>query len=73
MAPLLAFNLGVEAGQLAVAAVVLPLLLWLRQRGLFEKRALYATSLVVALFGAHWFVERTFLAAPGAEMAVEQR
>jgi hydrogenase/urease accessory protein HupE len=71
--PLLAFNLGVEAGQLAVALVVLPLLLWLRRRGWFEKRELYATSLAVALLGAHWFLERTVFAERGDEVAATSR
>jgi hydrogenase/urease accessory protein HupE len=71
--PLFAFNLGVEAGQLAVALVVLPLLLWLRRRGWFDKRALYATSLAVALLGAHWLAERTVFAAPDDAVTAEQR
>ncbi len=69
--PLLGFNLGVEAGQLAVALVVLPLLLWLRRRGWFERRALYAMSLAVALLGAHWFLERTVFVAAHGEVAAE--
>jgi hydrogenase/urease accessory protein HupE len=71
--PLLGFNLGVEAGQLAVALLVLPLLLWLRRRGWFERRALYATSLAVALMGAHWFLERTVFVAADDEVAAGRR
>jgi hypothetical protein len=71
--PLVGFNLGVEAGQLAVAVVVLPLFFWLRRRGWFEKRALYATSLAVALLGAHWFLERTVFVARDGEVAAARR
>jgi len=41
-APLLAFNLGVEAGQLAVAAVLVPLLFALRKWPWFERPGLRA-------------------------------
>jgi hydrogenase/urease accessory protein HupE len=55
--PLLAFNLGVEAGQLAVVAVVLPpLALALRsRRGTLVRNTL---SILVALAGAAWAIER---------------
>jgi hydrogenase/urease accessory protein HupE len=57
--PLLQFNLGVEAGQLAVAAVVFPLILALRNhRPTFERRWVPACSGVVAVVGAWWLVTR---------------
>lgn len=59
--PLLTFNLGVELGQLAVAALVLPLLLWLRHKPLFLTRGVPAFSLAVAAAGAYWLIERTLL------------
>jgi hydrogenase/urease accessory protein HupE len=59
--PLLTFNLGVELGQLAVAAVVLPLLLGLRRNPLFLARGVPAFSIVVAGAGAYWLLQRTFL------------
>jgi hydrogenase/urease accessory protein HupE len=55
---LLSFNLGVEAGQLAVLAVVLPIVLVLRKKGLLAKKGTRALSAAVALMGAIWFVER---------------
>lgn len=56
--PLLSFNLGVELGQLAVAAVALPLLFWLRRFPLFVKAFVPALSAVVALAGAWWLLQR---------------
>jgi hydrogenase/urease accessory protein HupE len=55
---LVSFNLGVEAGQLAVLAVVLPLLLWARQRDWFLTYGVRALSAVVVLLGAGWFTLR---------------
>ena len=56
---LLVFNLGVEAGQLAVVLVLLPLTLllakWRHARG-----ATMTISVVVALLGLAWFLDRVF-------------
>ena len=59
--PLLSFNLGVEAGQLSVAAIVLPLIWKLRQRPSFLRFGVPACSLIVAFAGGYWLVERTLL------------
>jgi hydrogenase/urease accessory protein HupE len=59
--PLVAFNLGVELGQLAIALLVWPLVWKLRARPLVKTRYVAACSLVVALAGAYWLVERTLL------------
>lgn len=56
--PLAGFNLGVEAGQLAVAAVILPVFGVLRKRPAFEKRWMPALSAVVVLVGLFWLIER---------------
>lgn len=59
LVPMLAgFNLGVEAGQLAIVAVVLPLLLWLRQLPAYPRRLMPVTSLATAMAGAIWIVQR---------------
>lgn len=56
---LLGFNLGVEAGQALVVALLLPILVWMR--GLrWERRAVQTASGAVALLGFIWFVERLF-------------
>lgn len=59
--PLLTFNLGVEAGQIAIAAVVLPLLWRLRKNERFVARGVPAISALVALAGLWWLISRTLL------------
>ncbi|HEU5080601.1 MAG TPA: HupE/UreJ family protein [Opitutaceae bacterium] len=59
--PLVSFNLGVEAGQLAVVAILLPLLLALRGRPLLECRVAPAVSAVVMVLGAYWLLQRTLV------------
>ncbi len=54
---LLAFNLGVELGQVAIVALLFPLVLFLT-RAQYRKAAVYSASAVIFLFGALWFVER---------------
>src|SRR5215469_6843900 len=56
--PLIGFNLGVEVGQLSVAALVLPILWQLRKNRLFVRQWVPACSVVVALAGSYWLVER---------------
>jgi hydrogenase/urease accessory protein HupE len=56
--PLLAFNLGVEAGQLAIVAIVLPLLVFLRKKNSFVRYVSPALSACVVLAGAVWLVQR---------------
>ncbi len=57
---LLGFNLGVEAGQALVVALLLPVLLWIRG-SVWEPRMVRTASLVVAVVGLAWLVERLFL------------
>jgi hydrogenase/urease accessory protein HupE len=56
--PLLAFNLGVELGQLMVAVPVLPLVWWLRHKPVFVHRWVPVCSALVALAGAYWLIQR---------------
>ena len=60
--PLFSFNLGVELGQIAIAAVVLPLLWQLRKQEWFLRRGVPAISALVALAGLYWLVARTLVA-----------
>jgi len=56
---LLSFNLGVEAGQACIVAVVAPLLALLRLRApVSAPRWVTAASWVVIAAGGYWFVER---------------
>jgi hydrogenase/urease accessory protein HupE len=56
--PLVGFNLGVEVGQLAVAAVVLPILWQLRKNPVFARQWVPVCSAAVTLAGSYWMVER---------------
>jgi hydrogenase/urease accessory protein HupE len=56
--PLGSFNLGVEAGQIGVALVTLPLLWALRAQPALSTRLTSACSVMVALAGAYWLIER---------------
>ena len=58
---LFGFNLGVEVGQLAVLAVVLPLVTFARRSAWFRERGMKGLSMAIALAGCVWFVERAFL------------
>lgn len=55
---LAAFNLGVEAGQLAVLAAVLPAVLWLGRQRWFGQRGVRGVSAAIALVGFCWFFSR---------------
>jgi hydrogenase/urease accessory protein HupE len=59
--PLLSFNLGVELGQMAVAALVLPLIWWLRSEPAFVRRSVPVCSSLVVLGGTWWLLQRTLL------------
>lgn len=56
--PLLAFNLGVEAGQGVIVVLLLPLALWLRSRVGYRRWVVQPASLVVASMALWWTVER---------------
>lgn len=58
LVPLVSFNLGVESGQIAVAALLLPVLWKLRRLPRFAPRFVPACSVLVAAAGAYWFIER---------------
>ncbi len=55
---LLGFNLGVEMGQLAVVAVVLPVLFAVRRKGWYSKIVLPSASLAIAGLAAWWLYAR---------------
>lgn len=59
---LLGFNVGVEVGQLAVIAVAfLAVGLWFGRKSFYRPYIAVPASVVIALVGAYWFVERVFL------------
>jgi hypothetical protein len=59
-AALLGFNLGVEAGQAAILAAILPLLLWLRRHD-WEPRLMRASSAAIMAVGLVLLTERALL------------
>jgi hypothetical protein len=60
--PLLAFNVGVELGQLAIVALVLPLLLVGARRSAsgYRRVVVVGGSALIGLFGMLWLVDRVF-------------
>lgn len=56
--PLFSFNFGVEAGQLLVAACVLPIAWKLKTSERIPRIAVPAFSFIIASAGAYWFFER---------------
>jgi hypothetical protein len=57
---LLAFNLGVETGQLAIVAVFLPIAYLLRQTRFYQTGVLYGGSSIAGLCALLWFWQRAF-------------
>ncbi len=58
-ASLLSFNLGVEIGQIAVVALLFPLVVWVSRQP-YQRAVVRAASVIVLLFGLGWFIERAF-------------
>ncbi|MES2673009.1 MAG: HupE/UreJ family protein [Pseudomonadota bacterium] len=54
----LAFNLGVELGQMAIVLVVLPLLISIRNYSAYIPYGLKGLSLVIVLIAIQWIVQR---------------
>jgi hypothetical protein len=57
---LVAFNFGVETGQLAIVAVFLPLAYWLRQTRFYRTGVLYGGSSIAGVCALFWLWERAF-------------
>jgi len=53
------FNIGVELGQIAIVALVVPVLFALRRASWYQPVVLRGVSGVLALVAAWWFVERS--------------
>ena len=60
LSALFGFNIGVEAGQLAVLSLVFPLAWALRKAAVFKRLVLPAFAVVIAIFGVSWFLLRAF-------------
>ena len=57
---LLGFNVGVEFGQLAVIIIVFFLTFWLKDEATYRKIAVVPCSILIALMGIYWTIERIF-------------
>lgn len=57
---LVAFNLGVEVGQLAIVALFLPLAWGVRNQWIYRRGVLAGGSLLVIVTASVWLVERVF-------------
>lgn len=58
--PLLSFNLGVEIGQIAIILLVLPVLWKLQKKAFYKTKFVPVCSVLIAIAGLYWLVERTF-------------
>ena len=56
---LFSFNIGVEIGQIAIVALVFPLIAWLNRQA-YQRTVVLAVSAIVGLFGVGWVIERIF-------------
>ena len=57
--PLLGFNLGVELGQLAIVALLLPAAIALRRTPLYRRALVPGASAAVAVLALAWTLERS--------------
>ncbi len=57
---LLGFNIGVEFGQLAVIAITFVFTFWLKDETTYRKIAVVPCSILIALMGIYWTIERIF-------------
>ena len=60
VAALAGFNLGVEAGQLVLVSLLLPIAYGLRRLGIYQRGVVAAGSCAIAALALCWLVERTF-------------
>ena len=57
---LLGFNVGVEFGQLAVISIVFVLTIWIKDEAKYRKLAVIPCSILIAVMGIFWTIERVF-------------
>ncbi len=60
VASLVAFNLGVELGQMAIVLIFVPFAFMLRKTAFYEKVIFQIGSYLIVLIAALWFIERVF-------------
>jgi hypothetical protein len=57
---LLAFNVGVELGQVAIVAAVFPVLYLLRKTAFYVSFAMPVSAVLLIIVSTYWFIERAF-------------
>ena len=57
---LFAFNVGIELGQLAIIAVVFPVLYFLRNQFFYNSFVLKAGAVLLGLMSLYWLTEHVF-------------
>lgn len=60
MTALLAFNLGVELGQVAVLLLAFAAVGWFRKKPWYRKGVVLPGSILIGAIGLYWFLERAF-------------
>ena len=60
--PLFTFNLGVEVGQIVIAAIVLPIVWQLRKNEAFVRKGVPVLSALITAAGLFWLLQRTVFA-----------
>lgn len=58
---LLAFNAGVELGQVMIIAMIVPLLFFIKKYSRYYRQFQRSSALLVLMVGCYWLVERTYL------------
>jgi hypothetical protein len=58
---LLAFNIGVELGQITVILLAFAATFWLRKKTTYRTWVQVPLSLSIGVIGLYWFIERTVL------------
>lgn len=58
---LLSFNLGVEAGQIVILALLFPVLVWGSKRVWYSQAQKWVSASIL-IMAAYWFFQRAFLA-----------
>ncbi|MBG9386847.1 HupE/UreJ family protein [Caenimonas aquaedulcis] len=57
---LVGFNLGVEAGQMAIVVCFVPLAFWLRGTKFYLRGVMPVGSVLIAIVALYWFIQRAF-------------
>lgn len=60
LSSLIAFNVGVEIGQLAIVCAFFPVAWWLRHGWFYRRLVFTAGSMLIAFVAIAWFAERAF-------------